>query len=101
MRLGGLESDGERIDNLDRRDLTAVSRHRAGAVLDGGQALDREFDVLGREWRPIMKLYVGPQLEFPGEVVQGIPGRRQTGDHPQVLVAVNELIEDMLRDILV
>ena len=75
----GVDAQGQRIDDLEALHRAGVDRVGAGAVGHLRHALVGEDHVLGGEVRAVMELHVGPQLEFPGRVVDRLPRQREAG----------------------
>jgi hypothetical protein len=60
-----------------------------------GARLKREHHVVRGEGRAVVELHVLAQLEFPGEVVDRLPRRREAGHELLVGVALDERLEDV------
>ena len=64
------------------------------AAFDIRRALEREHHIVGREWRSIVELHAFAQLEFPGRVVDGLPGHGQPRAQTLLFVGHDQSVKD-------
>ena len=62
------------------------------------RALDREYDVVRREWRAVVKLDAGSKLEAPALGLELLPRDRERGLHREVAVAKDQRLVDLADD---
>jgi hypothetical protein len=92
-RLGGLDPDRGRIDDLDLGDRLEEG---GVAVLDAGVdvAGKAELDGVGVERLAVVELDALAELELPGGVVDDLPAQGEARLDLQIEVAVDQPIED-------
>ena len=95
------QADRIRIDDLLADDGLGVGREAARAVGDERDAVDRERDILGGQFRAIVELHTLAQLVFPRRRVDRLPRRREARDHLRIRIHLHELVEDVLGDVVV
>ena len=98
---GRLEADRIRVDDLLGNDRLGIDGERSGAVLDFGHPVDGIGYVLGGEVRAVVEFDAAAQLEFPGGVVDRLPGNSQPRFHALLVVFQYQRIEDVFGNIAV
>ncbi|MNT20631.1 hypothetical protein D3C72_1559460 [compost metagenome] len=99
VRLVGGQLDGVLVDHLLVDDRLGVDVELARAVLDGGRTVQRPDHVLGGQLGAVVELHALADLEFPGEVVDQLPGLSQAGDDAAVRVHLDQRVEHVLRHV--
>ena len=101
IRRGRLEADRIRIDDDDFLDLLGERGERRRAVGHRRDALDRRDDVGRGEVAAVMELDAVAQLELPGQRVDRLPLGSEAGLELRLLVALDEVAEDVRGDVVV
>ena len=75
QRRGGgcMDAQGQRIDDLEARELPRDHGEGPRAVGHLGRALESEDHVFGAEVRSVVELHAGPQLELPLGIADRLP----------------------------
>ena len=99
QRVGTLGLDAHRVIVDAGNFLTLqIGPEARRATFDIRRALKREHHVVGREWRAIVELHAFAQLEFPGRVVDGLPGHGQSRAQLLLVVGHDQTVEHYPRD---